>query len=110
MIANCNDEEMDTSEDPSDEDTDDKGFEYKIYHKTGLRLKVNKTTKAFLMKDRGNVVHFHLGGFRMKITLYVMPDPESLTVEKLEKELKRRGLSGSAERTLLVARLQQLIH
>jgi hypothetical protein len=123
MISGCTDEDVDTSnedtsdkdtsdedtsdEDTSDEDTSDEGFEYIIDRKKGLSVKDINTTRAFLMKDHGNVVHFHLVGFCMKITLYVLPDPESLTVDKLEKELKRSGLS--VERTILVARLQQHI-
>jgi hypothetical protein len=69
--------------------------------------------KSFLMMDHGNFIQFYTlcendGCFGHMISLYVLPDPESMTLNELKEELERRGLSDSGEKADLVERLQKL--
>jgi hypothetical protein len=69
--------------------------------------------KSFLMMDHGNLIHLHPlcqsnGCFPLNISLYVLPDPESMTLNELKEELERRELSDSGEKADLVVRLQRL--
>jgi hypothetical protein len=60
----------------------------------------------FLSKDHGNFVSYgEWDKNDLFMFLYVLPDPESMTVGKLKDELTRRELSVSGERADLVARL-----
>jgi hypothetical protein len=62
----------------------------------------------FLCKDHGNFVAYEeydpLKNY-LDVDLYLLPDPESMTVDKLNDELRRRELSVSGEKAELAARL-----
>jgi hypothetical protein len=60
-----------------------------------------------LGKDHGNYVSFEECDKSVILCLCLLPNPDSMTVNELKNELRRRKLSNSGKSAELVARLQK---